>query len=616
VPHVPDLSGSALDDRYELHAVIGEGAFGRVYAGRDRRLARSVAVKVIKPWWTDDPEWVAMFERETQLLARVSHPGIVQIFDVGHAPPGLYYVSELVDGENLASRLRRGRLPAWEACGIAVQLCRALARAHAQRIVHRDVKPANILLSTQGRVKVGDFGVARLAEGSTDDAAATIVGTPRYMAPEQGRGLPTTPATDVYSVGVVLYEMLAGRPPFAGDSVVELALRHVEDPPPPLSVRLPRSLVQVAERALAKDPAERFADGAEMAEALVAARKRSASARSPLVPARTRAPAHRPRAMLVPAGTTPPAAPAPHGRVNAPPPARRGRVNPPPPPRRPDDTRPAPEMSPRRNVNPPARRRAVAALGLVVTLIAAMVAGAAVLAAPARTRVPALTRLHRGAAGAAARRRHLVVAFGAGYDATAAPGIVIGQRPRAGASVVQGTMVHLVLSRGPAPVKLPRLSRQSVADAQESLKSLGLHTTVRRVPAPGITPGTVTGQSPGARTMASVGSLVTLSVAETPQWRPLTTFTGGRSGVVHITGERWRIVYRMAYQGTCTWIIFCSGPNARVVNTTSGATVSGFGLGSGSGQLRDVSTGPGSYEIEVTPGDDDARWSVQVEDYF
>src|SRR3984957_2848637 len=132
MPHAPDLSGRALDGRYELHAVIGEGAFGRVYRGRDRRLARPVAVKVIKPWWTDDPDWVANFEREAQLLARVSDPGIVHTYDAGPPPEGLYYVSELVDGENLASRLRRGALPPWEACDVAAQLCRALAHAHGQ----------------------------------------------------------------------------------------------------------------------------------------------------------------------------------------------------------------------------------------------------------------------------------------------------------------------------------------------------------------------------------------------------------------------------------------------------------------------------------------------------
>src|SRR6202012_3564576 len=275
MPHAPDLSGCALDDRYELRTILGEGAFGRVYEGFDRRLERTVAVKVIKPWWADDPEWVGTFERETRLLARVSDPGIVQIYDVGHAPEGLYYVSELVHGESLAARLRRGALPAWEACEIAAQLCRAPAGAHTQSIVHRDVKPANILLSTEGQVKVGDFGVARLAEGSTDGRGshpASIVGTPRYMAPEQGRGRPTTPATDVYSAGVVLYEMLCGTPPFTAASVVELALLHLQEPAPPLPAGLPAPLVQITPRALAKDPGQRYADGAEMAEALLGGR--------------------------------------------------------------------------------------------------------------------------------------------------------------------------------------------------------------------------------------------------------------------------------------------------------------------------------------------------------
>ena len=144
--------------------------------------------------------------------------------------------------------------------------------------MHRDVKPANILLSTEGQVKVGDFGVARLAEGSTDGRGshpASIVGTPRYMAPEQGRGRATTPATDVYSAGVVLYEMLSGAPPFSASSAVELALLHLQEPPPPLSPRLPAPLVEIVERALAKDPAQRYADGAAMADALLQARPRA-----------------------------------------------------------------------------------------------------------------------------------------------------------------------------------------------------------------------------------------------------------------------------------------------------------------------------------------------------
>src|ERR1700750_1228931 len=160
MPPPPARAGCALEGRYELHELIGEGTFGRVYRGYDRRLAREVAIKVIKPWWTEDPDWADTFGREAQLLARVSDPGIVQIFDVGHADEGLYYVTELVSGESLSPRLRRcGPLPVWQACEIAEQLCRALDHAHGEHIVHRDVKPANVLISRHGRVKVGDLGI-------------------------------------------------------------------------------------------------------------------------------------------------------------------------------------------------------------------------------------------------------------------------------------------------------------------------------------------------------------------------------------------------------------------------------------------------------------------------
>src|SRR5437764_7235537 len=274
----PDLVGCALDDRYELLAPIGEGAFGWVYEGRDRRLARAVAVKVIKPWWAGDGEWVQRFEREAQMLARVNDPGIVQIFDFGHADQGPYYVAELVPGESLAERLRRETLPVAEARRIGEELARALGSAHARGVVHCDIKPANVLITTDARIKVGDFGVARLAEATSQALSATVAGTPRYMSPEQARGEPATPATDVYSAGVVLYEMLAGQPPFNARSAVELALRHLQEPPPDLPARVPGALSAVVQRALAKQPASRFCDGAAMAAALRACRQDDGSA--------------------------------------------------------------------------------------------------------------------------------------------------------------------------------------------------------------------------------------------------------------------------------------------------------------------------------------------------
>jgi serine/threonine-protein kinase len=615
MPHAPDLSGCALDDRYELRAIIGEGAFGRVYQGFDRRLARPVAVKVIKPWWADDPEWVATFERETRLLARVSDPGIVQIYDVGHAPEGLYYVSELVDGESLASRLRRGPLPAWEACGVAAQLCRALAGAHAQRIVHRDIKPANIMLSTEDRVKVGDFGVARLAEGSTEGTAASIVGTPRYMAPEQGRGHPTTPATDVYSAGVVLYEMLSGAPPFTAVSVVELALCHLQEPPPPLSPRLPMALVAIVQRALAKDPAQRYADGAEMAEALLQARRtggrserpRSAQARAGRPPrALVGAAAGPRRSGTPPPPPRPPTPPNMRIRTPAPPPS--------PPAPGPDGTRRAAQFSPRRNVNPAARRRAGAALGLVIVLLVAMVAAALVIGHTTYTRVPSVLHRSRASALSALRRAHLRATTQRAY-ALAAAGTVIGQAPRRRTRVARGTTVHLTISRGPAPVHVISFVHQSAADAQRSLHALGLRTAVRDVPAPGTRPGIVVGQTPAGGERPR-GSTVALSVAEVPRWHTVTTFTGRDSGAFHIIGRRWRIVYTMGFHGTCTWILFCSGPTARVVDPGTGRYVAGFGLQSGTGQLQSFDSGAGSYEVRVTPGSDDAGWSLQVQDDY
>ena len=391
MPIAPDLSGCALDGRYELHAVIGEGAFGRVYSGRDRRLERPVAIKMIKPWWAEDPEWVESFEREARLLARVSDPGIVQIFDVGQAAEGLYYVSELVQGDSLAGRLRRGPLAPWDAAAVAEQLCRALGHAHAQSVVHRDVKPANILISSDGRVKVGDFGVARLAEGSSDGATATIVGTPRYMAPEQARGRAITPATDVYSVGIVLYEMLAGRPPFTERSAVELALRHLNDTPAPLPASTPVQLRTVVERALAKSPAARYRDGRQMADALAQAQ--------------LAAPPRAGRAVELGART-------------------RQRPRPP-------ETRRA-ELSPRRNVNPAGRRRSAAALALAFALLCAMSVAAVVLGAGDHVQVPRLTGLTRAAVRARARHLSLLATFARRFDATARKGTgVIAQRLRA-----------------------------------------------------------------------------------------------------------------------------------------------------------------------------------------
>ena len=591
MPHTALLSGLALNGRYELDAVIGEGTFGRVYRGRDLRLERDVAIKVIKPWWTEDPNWARSFEREAQLMARVSHPGIVQIYDIGYAGEGLYYVAELVEGASLSDRLRSGPVPPSEARDIAEQLCRALAQAHAKRVVHRDVKPANVLITPDGTVKIGDFGIARLAEGTTDGAGGTIVGTPRYMAPEQARGRPTTPATDVYGVGVVLYEMLAGRPPFTERAAVELALRHVSDPPPPLPTGTPRALVQIVERALAKDPADRYPTAREMADALAGA-DTTARSSGTVDTALFDDPSEELTVARVGERRT-------GGQSE---PLARTRVR---------------RVSPRRNVNPAESRRYRALLACVALIVAGLVAGG-ILLANGSVRIPDLRGSSRATIATRLKALGLRARFATAYS-QAPVGTAIAQSPAPGANVSDASTLRVTLSAGPPPVAVPQLVGERASNAEATLQQAGLSAAAATVPAPGTTPGVVVRQSPGPGAKLARRSTVSLSVAEDPRWRQLTSFSGdggGQSVPFQIRGARWQLVSNMSYDGACTFIFVCSGPSVEVINPTTGATVDQFDLGEGNGQTRVFKAGPGLYELKVTPGSDSASWSISVDDYY
>ena len=605
----PDLVGCALDGRYELHGVLGEGAFGRVYRGLDRRLGRAVAVKVIKPWWAEDSAWVERFEREARLLARVSDPGVVQIFDIGHADEGPYYVAELVDGESLAERLLRGPLPPAEARAVAEQLCRALASAHAQGVVHCDVKPANVLLTGAGAVKVGDFGVARLAEGTSQAPTATVAGTPRYMSPEQARGRTTTSATDVYSAGVVLYEMLAGEPPFMKGSAVELGLRHLQDEPPALPARIPRGLREVVERALAKDPAERYGDGAAMADALGAADLSPGSRVATRTALRaengagpsTAVPAEPATIDLATAATVSVAA----DRTRV---MKEARVPPP----------PAPPPA-RRSGGPAHGRRRIALIGSLLLLAGAVLAIVLITDGAARTTVPMLRGLPRGGVLARAQRLHVRPAFSTRYSEAAAAGIAIAQDPSPGTRLGDGSTVNVVLSSGPPPVSVPAVVGRHSASAESAIADAGLRYSVALVAAPGSAAGIVTKQSPAAPATIPHGSTVALSVAEAPRWRALTTFSGvddGKSVPFRILGSEWRVSYSMSYDGTCLLLVVCFGPSAEARNVQTGSTFGGFELGEGESETHTFNGGPGVYSLVVSGGRDSARWSMTVEDHY
>jgi predicted Ser/Thr protein kinase len=259
----PPQPGDLIADRYELEELVGTGGMSSVFRAHDRQLERDVAIKVLHEHYADDPEYLERFRREARAVARLSHPNIVTVIDRGDDGGRQYIVFEHVEGENLKELvLRSGRMSVRRALELALAIADGLAFAHDHGLVHRDVKPQNILLSREGEVKVTDFGIARslhMEHGVTQ--TGTVLGTGEYLAPEQASGKPVSPATDVYSLGVVLWELLAGDVPFVGDNFVAVALRHVNDPPPHLRERRPDvtpRLDAAVQRALAKDPARRF----------------------------------------------------------------------------------------------------------------------------------------------------------------------------------------------------------------------------------------------------------------------------------------------------------------------------------------------------------------------
>ena len=275
-----------LGGRYRLLQVLGSGGMGTVWEAEDELLGRRVAVKVLTGPDATSPRAVRRFRREARSAARLSGPHIATVYDVGEEAGSPYLVMELVEGETLADRLaREGRLEPHEAGWVAAAIADALEIAHREGVVHRDVKPANVMLTTSGEVKVMDFGIAAAAERGPHATtnADTVVGTPSYLSPEQARGEPVTARSDVYALGAVLYEMLAGRPPFVRATSVATALAHVHDEPAPIADVVPDVPPQVAAAcaaALAKDPADRPASASGFASAL-----RDATVPLPVVPA-------------------------------------------------------------------------------------------------------------------------------------------------------------------------------------------------------------------------------------------------------------------------------------------------------------------------------------------
>jgi serine/threonine-protein kinase len=289
------MVGEVLADRYELEELVGAGGMSSVFRAHDRLLDRKVALKILHEQYSGDGEYVERFRREARSVAALSHPNIVTVIDRGEHEGRQFIVFEYVDGENLKRVIeRRGPAPVATVLELGMQIARGLSFAHQQGLVHRDVKPQNVLLNGDGQAKVTDFGIARsldVQHGMTQ--TGTVLGTSDYIAPEQAQGQRVDEHTDVYSLGVVLYELLTAEVPFPGENFVAVAMRHINEPPPPIRDKrpdVPPRVEAAVQRAMAKDPEDRFAsmeDFRRELEACLAEVQSGATTVAPAAPPRS-----------------------------------------------------------------------------------------------------------------------------------------------------------------------------------------------------------------------------------------------------------------------------------------------------------------------------------------
>ena len=508
------LINTLFDGRYRILRKLGSGGMANVYLAEDEELGRRVAIKILNDRYAGDDLFIERFRREAKSAASLSHPSIVSIYDRGEAEGTYYIAMEVIEGRSLKELIMtRGALPIGTAIAYAKQLLEALRFAHRHGIIHRDIKPHNVLVSAdqqvkanEPRVKVTDFGIARQGASQMTEAGS-IMGTAQYLSPEQARGAPVTAASDLYSAGVVLYEMLTGKVPFTGDSAIEIAMKHVNDlPKPPSSLRpeIPPELDQIVLRALAKDPedryqtAEDFIEDLERVEAGLPISRATSTAATALLAGAAVGEATE---LLSETPT----------RVVAPPPPMT-------PPRRPTYPPPSPYDEPPRK-----RRRWVPWLLVALLIAAAALAGwwaynqiQDQLEESAPVGVPFVESLREEQAVERIEAVGLEAEIEEQPSTDVELGIVIEQSPKEGTQVSKGSTVTLTVSSGPREVEVPRLVGLTYEDAVDALNEVNLEP--RRVNVFSQKPvGQVTAQTPKAGETAIEGSEVEVRVSKGAQ---------------------------------------------------------------------------------------------------